>query len=199
MGRVKKVLSEVEWYTELQEIRERLSIEKRHLEKIADFNSKGYASISDMRNRDLTVMFNTLLLSYPALAKTHFEIWDDFRQFCAILVEGDVARSTLVLTARVLAVVDDNELESLHCMDDPDHPILSEPFDYLDMVLTLKDNKGKKPFNLIQYDEDRLDHVVETIRTINIEEVIKGWLELDPSSMYPEVQELSELLSIDDT
>ena len=195
MERVKKKLYEVDWYTKLQKIREQRSSEEWYLARIADIKRKGYTSISEMSNRDLMVMFDTLLLSYPALAKRQLDVWKKFRLKCTSLVEGDIERSTLCLSACLLAVIDYVELESLKCIDDPDHLVLSEPFDYLDKVITLKDNKGEMPFSLIYYDDDRLEHVVETIKTINIGDVIKGWIERYPSRVYPEVYELFEIFS----
>ena len=138
-------------------------------------------------------MFYTLLLSYPVLAKKHYEVWDGFRRFTENIVKEDKVRCTMFFKACVMPVIDDFCLESLRNVQDLDKHQFYAPFDFMDIVMTLKDNKGKIPFNLIRYDDKRLMRIIAIIQELNISEVMKGWIDGYPKYVYPEVYELYKL------
>lgn len=189
----------IEWYTELQEIRERLSTEDYHLNKIENFKGQAFTSASEMSNRDLIEMFHMLLLSYPVLARRHYNVWDECRNIVENIVKGDEGRCRLFLEACVIPVVDDYELESLKNLHHSDRHEFFAPFDYMDIVTTLKDNKGRMPFHLIHYDNKRLALVVKNIKKLDISEIIRFWINGYPSKVYPEVYELYKTHSKDST
>lgn len=84
------ILYKVGWYRELREIRRRLSVEEKHLKKIRAFMSKiSNNTLSEVRDADFMEMYQTLLLSYPVLAKKHLEEWEGFREVCCRLFEAD--------------------------------------------------------------------------------------------------------------
>lgn len=184
----------VEWYKELEMIRECCSVAESYLLKIDDFKRKAFSSITKMSNRDLIEMFELLLLSYPILVKGHKQVWEELRQECERLVAtGDRERCVICYNACIFAVVNDDELEYLKNVDDPDYKEFSTIFDYMDKVITLKDNKGKSPFNLIQYDDERLTNVVKAVKEIDIAHLIRLWNIFSPSAVYPEGYELYNL------
>lgn len=191
MERKQDALSTVGWYEEISQIRERLSLEMKHLKKIRDLTSKTYnVPLSEVRDADFMEMYQTLLLSYPVLAKRHLEDWESFRELCSQLYESDNERGKLYLHACLMAVKSDFVLDSIKEVDDPEMKEFYQAFDYMDKVSTLKENKGKMPFKMIEYDDARLEKVIKTIDETNIRKVIGKWLKGYPREVYPEVKEL---------
>ena len=72
-------------------------------------------------------MFYTLLLSYPVLAKKHYEVWDGFRRFTENIVKEDKVRCTMFFEACLVPVIYDFCLESLR-------NVQNAPFDFMDIV-----------------------------------------------------------------
>ena len=190
LSRLNEVLPTVQWYEELQEIRDRLSVEEQHLKKLREFDKIGDSTPSDIRNVVIIEMIEELLLSYPVLGSRHCKEWQRFRELCGKLAESDSKRWKGYLEATLVYVVEDDSLSSLQQCAHPEYKAYFEPFDYMDKVLTLKDNRDKMPFNLIRYDDEVLIKIVDTIRTINIRNVLACWLRDYPRCIYPEVREL---------
>ena len=181
----------VPWYKELQDIRERLSIEEDYLEEIKEFTTRYYCSSgSEVPGYDLLKMIRTLLLSYPVLAKRHLNEWESFRKLLCGVFESDKERSMELLEMCLAAVTNDNAIEAIKYADDPDTKAFYQPFDCLDKVKTLRENKDLMPFKLLEYDDARLERIVKTIQEINIRKWIAAWLKDRPSVVYPEVAEL---------
>ena len=184
----------VQWYEDIQEIRKTLSVEQMHLEKIRKFDHIRSCSLADINDVTVVDMFITLLLSYPVLAANHRKEWEDFREFCGMLTNLSKERFMPYLRSCVTAVVNRNRLELLKNAANPEIRYFNLPFDYMDKVVTLKENKSKMPFQFLEYDENMLIRVVETISELNIKDVIDAWFESHPSDVYAEVRELYKIL-----
>ena len=182
--------SNVDWYEELQEIRERLLTGENHLHDIREFAKKDYISVFEVPDYDLLRMTQTLLLSYPVLSKKHLGEWECFRKVVCEFFESDKERCTTMFEICSFAVFSDKGIENLRHADHPYSKEFYQPFDYLDVVKTLKENKEKMPFKMLNYDDARLELVAKTIQTFNIRKWIAAWLEYRLSRVYPEVLEL---------
>ena len=75
-----------------------------------------------------------------------------------------------------MAVICDYVLDSIKDVDDPELKAFYQPFDYMDKVATLMENKGRMPFKMIDYDDAKLELIVTTIDETNVRKIIAKWL-----------------------
>lgn len=181
----------VDWYIELGGIREELNTKAHCMGKMREMRRLNGDSPADMKTLTLVQTFTTLLLSYPVLKRGHLEEWEGFREYCCRLVEHDRPRCTSILKTCVKAELSQNGLAHLQNIEvDPYFGVLCDPFDNLDKVITMYDNKSKMPFSLLDYNNEMLIRVVETVKSMKIGRITRKWIKKNRGDVYPEVVEL---------
>ena len=187
------IFSVPQWYAELQEIRERLGLEGKHLKKIEEFETLMGSPLTAERRIPIVEVINAMLFSYPVLAKNHLKEWERLRRVCLRLVKLDKDWFVDYFRACTRPVFEEAALSAVECAASEEVGYYTAPFDVMDQMVTLYENKSDVPFALLDYDEKQLAHVVHAIKRINIREVIEYWLEEYPVGIYPEMQELYKI------
>ena len=179
-----------EWYEELQEIREKLALENKHFKRIKEFESLNDSPLPAKDRIPIVEVINAMTFSYPVLVKNHLKEWESLRAVCQRLAEWDKVSFVEYFRACAIAVFDERALGVVGNAADEDIGYYTAPFDYMDRVITLKENKYEMPFKLLDYEDEQLLPVLEMIKAVNIREVIENWLKEHPNGVYPDVLEL---------
>ena len=187
------IFSVPQWYAELQEIRERLGLESKHLKKIEEFETLMGSSFTAEGRIPIVEVINAMLISYPVLSKHHLKEWERLRSVCLSLVKLDKDFFVDYFRVCTRPVFEEAALGAVECAAMEEVGYYTAPFDVMDQMVTLYENKSDMPFTLLDYDEKQLLHVVQAIKRINIREVIEYWLEEYPVGIYPEVLELYKI------